>query len=167
MELYLVVFLSLGVFLIFPACWHSGTTDKIQHMCKRNRQVGLYSASWSGPERKDTIVCPTPSTWRRPNHEEPGRSDTFRSGNGKCLWQLWLLFTRMSGLTLPSSAHLAVHLADLVFFLKILAKATCALGSFCTSGISHVSSAPLAFYASCLTCKLPNLQLSFTATTQR
>lgn len=43
-------------------------------------------------------MCPTPSTWRRPNHEEPRRSDTFRSGNGKSLWQLWLLFTRMSGL---------------------------------------------------------------------
>lgn len=144
MELYLLVFfLSLCVLLIFPACWHSGATDKIQHMCKRNGQVGLYSASWSCPERKDTVVCPTPSTWCRPNHEEPRRSDTFRSGNGKSLWQLWLLFTRM-----PCSAHLTVHLAELAFFLKILAKATCALGSFCTS----VSSAPLAFHASCLTC---------------
>lgn len=99
MELYLVVFfLSFCVLLIFPACWHSGAIDKIQYMCKRNGQVGLYSASWSCPERKDTVVCPTPSTWRRPNHEEPRRSDTFRSGNGKSLWQLWLLFTRMSGL---------------------------------------------------------------------
>lgn len=88
-------------------------------------------------------MCPTPSTWCRPNHEEPRRSDTFRSGNGKSLWQLWLLFTRM-----PCSAHLTVHLAELAFFLKVLAKATCALGSFCTS----VSSAPLAFHASCLTC---------------
>lgn len=106
-------------------------------------------------------MCPTPSTWRRPNHEEPRRSDTFRSGNGKSLWQLWLFFTRMSGLTLPSSAHLAVHLAELAFFLKILAKATCVLGSFCTSGISRVIS-PFS-----LLHQLPNLQLLFTATTQR
>ena len=146
MELYLVVFfLSLCVLLIFLACWHSGATDKLQHMCKCNGQVGLYSTSWSCPERKDTVVCPTPSTWRRPNHEEPRRSDTFRSGNGKSLWQLWLLFTRMPCI-------LTVHLAELAFFLKILAKATCALGSFCTSGISQVSSAYLAVYASCLTC---------------